>query len=152
MTRRAAAACDVAIVGGGMVGASLALALAPLPLEVVLIEALPPEDDAQPSFDERTTALSNGTRRIFAGLDCWEEIARAATPIRRIHVSDRGRFGSAVLDAAEQQLPALGYLAANRVIGAALWIYAARSPQQREAARRNRLGLAKVIVINARRR
>jgi 2-octaprenyl-6-methoxyphenol hydroxylase len=65
--------CDVAIVGGGMVGASLALALAPLPLEVVLVEALEPEDGAQPSFDSRMIALSNGTRRIFAGLGVWDE-------------------------------------------------------------------------------
>ena len=123
--------CDVAIVGGGMVGASLALALASLPLEVVLIETVPPDDEAQPSFDERTTALSNGTRRIFAGLGCWEELAREATPIRRIHVSDRGRFGSALLDAAEQQLPALGYVVGNRVIGAALWRRLRTAPRTR---------------------
>jgi len=113
--------CDVAIVGGGMVGASLALALSALPLEVVVVEATPPEDDGQPSFDTRTTALSNGTRRVFEGLGVWDEIAREATPIRRIHVSDRGRFGSAVLDAAEQDVAALGYVVENRIIGRALW-------------------------------
>ena len=117
----APATCDVAIVGGGMVGASLALALAALPLQVVVIEATPPEDDGQPSFDTRTTALSNGTRRVFEGLGVWDEICREATPIRRIHVSDRGRFGSAVIDAAEQGIAALGYVVENRVIGRALW-------------------------------
>lgn len=117
----APADCDVAIVGGGMVGASLALALAGLPLRVVVVEAVPPEADAQPSFDARTIALSNGTRRIFQGLGAWDEIARGATPIRRIHVSDRGRFGTARLDAAEQDLPALGYVVENRHVGAALW-------------------------------
>ena len=116
-----AAVADVAIVGGGMVGASLALALSALPLEVVVIEATPPEDGAQPSFDTRTTALSNGTRRIFEGLGVWDEIVREATPIRRIHVSDRGHFGSAVVDAAEQGIPALGYVVENRVVGRALW-------------------------------
>jgi len=118
---RAAECCDVAIVGGGMVGASLALALAALPLEVVVVEAVEPEDGAQPSFDSRTIALSNGTRRIFAGLGVWDEIAREATPIRKIHVSDRGRFGSALIDAAQQGVAALGYVAENRVIGRALW-------------------------------
>ena len=113
--------CDVAIVGGGMVGASLALALANLPLEVVVIEAIPPDADGQPSFDARTTALSNGTRRIFGGLGLWDELAREATPIRRIHVSDRGRFGATRLDAAEQGVPALGYVLENRLLGAALW-------------------------------
>lgn len=113
--------CDVAIVGGGLVGASLALALAHLPLEVMVIEAVPPLDPKQPSFDAKTTALSNGTARIFAGLGLWDEIAREATPIRQIHVSDRGHFGSALIDAKEQGLSALGYVAENRRIGAALW-------------------------------
>ncbi|MCZ8131938.1 MAG: 2-octaprenyl-6-methoxyphenyl hydroxylase [Steroidobacteraceae bacterium] len=113
--------CDVAIVGGGMVGASLALALAALPLRVVVVEAVPPEADSQPSFDTRTTALSNGSRRVFQGLGVWDEIVRSATPIRRIHVSDRGHFGFARLSAEEQGVPALGYVAENRAIGAALW-------------------------------
>lgn len=52
-------ACDVAICGGGLVGATLALALADLGLDVVLIEAHPFGTSGQPSFDERTTALSN---------------------------------------------------------------------------------------------
>ncbi len=123
--------CDIAIVGGGMVGASLALALAALPLQVVVIEAAPPEDDAQPSFDSRTTALSNGTRRVFEGLGVWDEIAREATPIRRIHISDRGRFGSAVIDAAEQDVAALGYVVENRVVGRALWRRLRLSPRTR---------------------
>jgi 2-octaprenyl-6-methoxyphenol hydroxylase len=123
--------CDVAIVGGGLVGASLALALADLPLEVVVIEAVPPDTDAQPSFDARTTALSNGTRRILTGLGVWTDIAREATPIRRIHVSERGRFGSSVLDAAEQGIPALGFVVENRAIGAALWRGLGRAPRIR---------------------
>ena len=113
--------CDVAIVGGGMVGASLALALAALPLAVVVVEPTEPDVGPQPSFDRRTTALANGSRRIFAGLGVWDEIALAATPIHRIHVSDRGRFGSALIDAAEQGIPALGYVVENSVIGRALW-------------------------------
>jgi len=112
---------DIAIVGGGMVGASLALALKDLPLRIGLIEAQRPDDPGQPSFDERTTALSNGTRRIFEGLGIWSEIEPEAIPIRQIHVSERGRFGSAVIDAGEQGLKALGFVVANRAIGAALW-------------------------------
>ena len=56
---------DVAICGGGLVGATLALALADLGLEVVLIEAHPFGTFGQPSFDDRTTALSNGSRRVI---------------------------------------------------------------------------------------
>jgi 2-octaprenyl-6-methoxyphenol hydroxylase len=113
--------CDVAVCGGGLVGATLALALADLALDVVLIEAHPFGTFGQPSFDDRTTALSNGSRRIFDALRVWPLLEREATAIRRIHVSDRGRFGFARLDAAEQGLSALGFVVVNRAIGAALW-------------------------------
>src|SRR5688572_5456257 len=112
---------DVAVCGGGLVGATLALALTEIGLDVVLIEAHPFGTFGQPSFDERTTALSNGSRRIFEALRIWPLLEREATAIRRIHVSDRGRFGFARLDAAEQGLPALGFVVVNRAMGAALW-------------------------------
>jgi len=83
---------------------------------------------AQPSFDERTTALSNGSRRILAGMRVWPDVAAAATAIRRIHVSDRGRFGFARLDAREQGVEALGYVMPNRVLGAALWSRLSAAP------------------------
>jgi 2-octaprenyl-6-methoxyphenol hydroxylase len=112
---------DVAIVGGGMVGASLAVALAPLGLRVALIEAVPHDAASQPSFDERTTALSNGSRRILATLGVWPEVEPVATRIRKIHVSDQGRFGFARIDSAEQGLDAMGYVVPNRALGRALW-------------------------------
>jgi 2-octaprenyl-6-methoxyphenol hydroxylase len=112
---------DVAIVGGGMVGATLGVALAPLNLRVAIIEAVSHNAAAQPSFDERTTALSNGSRRILETLGVWSALSALATPIRKIHVSDQGRFGFARIDAAEQNLSALGYVVANRDLGNALW-------------------------------
>ena len=112
---------DVAIVGGGMVGATLAVALAPLNLRVALIEAIPHNAAAQPSFDERTTALSNGSRRILEAIGVWSALDTAATPIAKIHVSDQGRFGFARIDAREQGLKAMGYVVANRALGSALW-------------------------------
>jgi 2-octaprenyl-6-methoxyphenol hydroxylase len=117
---------DITIVGGGMVGASLAVALAPLGLKVALVEAVPQGSASQPSFDERTTALSNGSRRILETLGVWSEVSSSATPIRKIHVSDQGRFGFARIDAAEQGLEALGYVVPNRALGAALWSRLAR--------------------------
>ena len=119
---------DVAIAGGGMVGASLAVALAPLGLKIALIEAVPHDAAAQPSFDERTTALSNGSRRILETLGVWREVAAASTPIRKIHISDQGHFGFARIDAKEQGLEALGYLLPNRALGAALWALIRNSP------------------------
>jgi 2-octaprenyl-6-methoxyphenol hydroxylase len=112
---------DVAIVGGGMVGATLAVALAPLNLRVALIEAIPHNAAAQPSFDERTTALSNGSRRILETIGVWPELNALATPIAKIHVSDQGRFGFARIDAAEQGLEAMGYVVPNRALGSVLW-------------------------------
>jgi 2-octaprenyl-6-methoxyphenol hydroxylase len=109
-----------------MVGASLAVALAPLELKVALVEAVPPGNASQPSFDERTTALSNGSRRILETLGVWSEVSSLATPIRKIHVSDQGRFGFARIDAAEQGLEAMGYVVPNRALGEALWSRLAR--------------------------
>ncbi|HYM35500.1 MAG TPA: 2-octaprenyl-6-methoxyphenyl hydroxylase [Steroidobacteraceae bacterium] len=112
---------DILICGGGLVGASLALALSQLEFDVALAEAVPFGKPEQPSFDERTTAISNGTQRIFNALGVWPLIERSATPIKKIHVSDRGRFGFARIDAQEQDLPQLGFVVVNRVMGEALW-------------------------------
>jgi 2-octaprenyl-6-methoxyphenol hydroxylase len=112
---------DVVIVGGGMVGASLALALEGTGLQVLLVEGVAPGSNAQPSFDDRTTALGNASRRIFESLGIWPVIAPEAAAIRTIHVSDAGRFGFARLDATEQGIDAFGYIVTNRAIGTALW-------------------------------
>lgn len=111
---------DIVIAGGGMIGSSLALALAPLSLRIALVEAVARDDVLQPSFDDRSTALSRSSQRMFEAMGLWDEIAAAATPIRHIHVSERGRFGFAHLDAEEQQVEALGYIVVNRVLGQVL--------------------------------
>jgi 2-octaprenyl-6-methoxyphenol hydroxylase len=127
-TAPAAHDTDVAIIGGGMVGASLALGLAGTGVRVLLVESTPFDSAAQTSFDERTTALGNASRRIFGGLGIWDTIAPSAAAIRAIHVSDAGHFGFSRLDAREQGVDALGYVVANRAIGAALWGALERSP------------------------
>ena len=119
---------DIAIVGGGMVGASLAVALEGLGVRTALIEAVPHDAAAQPSFDERTTALSNGSRCILKTLGVWQEVADTATRIAKIHVSDQGHFGFARIDAAELGRDALGYVLPNRALGAALWSRLSRRP------------------------
>ena len=78
--RRDGVEVEVAIVGGGLVGASLAIALEPLGLRVALIEGVAPQADSQPSFDDRTTALGNGTRRIFESLGVWPDMLPQAAP------------------------------------------------------------------------
>ena len=121
MSGAAHSSTDIAIVGGGLVGASLALALAGSRHRVALIESVRPGAEEQPSFDERTTALGNGSRRILQTLGAWAQMAAHAGLIRDIHISDAGRFGFARLSAAAQELEAFGYVVPNRVIGAALW-------------------------------
>ena len=112
---------DVAIVGGGMVGASLALALAHTRLRTLVIEAVAPDSLSQPSFDDRATALGNGARRVLETLSVWSAIAPHSAAIREVHVSEAGRPGAARLTASEHGLDALGFTASNRHIGAALW-------------------------------
>jgi len=108
---------DVIIAGGGMVGTSLALALAPLGLSLAVVEPVARAAGPQPSFDDRSTALSRSSQRMFTALGLWDEIVAAATPISRIHISDKGRFGFAHIDAQQQGVEALGYVVINRVLG-----------------------------------
>ena len=73
---------DVVIVGGGMVGASLACALGNLPEaashRIAVIEAFAYQSTQQPSFDDRTVALAYASRQIFSALDLWRDIETSA--------------------------------------------------------------------------
>lgn len=110
---------DVAIVGGGLVGASLAIALARSNKSVVLIEsALPPA--SAPAWDERTIAINAASRRIVEGLGLWSQLEPEAEPILSTHISERGRFGVARFTAEEAGEPALGYNVPLRAIGSIL--------------------------------
>jgi len=100
-----AESADVVIVGGGPVGSALALALQPTGWRVVLLEAR-----TAATGDTRPLALSYGSRLILERLGVWQALAPAATPIRHIHVSQRGGFGRVALEAAEAGLPELGYV------------------------------------------
>jgi len=112
---------DVVIAGGGLVGGSLALALSGSGLRVALVEAVPPDSAAQPSFDDRTIALSHGSCTVLRQLGLWPAIADSVFPIRKIHVSEQGRFGTALIDAAEQGIGELGHVIRGRELGQAMW-------------------------------
>lgn len=111
---------DLVIVGGGMVGASLACSLAPLSLKIAIIEQYSFKSDSQPSFDDRSTALAYGTRIIFQKMGLWEHIADQVTPIQKIHISDRGHFGATRLDSQDSDVDALGYVIENHALGRGL--------------------------------
>ncbi len=120
---------NIVIAGGGMVGISLALQLAqslPPGRGITLVEGFPlpgggsGEPAYHPSFDARSTALSYSSRRIFEALGVWDAIASHASPIDTIHVSNRGRFGSTLLRAADYDWPALGHVVENPWLGRCL--------------------------------
>jgi len=116
---------DVIIVGGGLVGASLACALASakleIPLKIAIIENYAFDDEKQPSFDSRTVALSYSSKEIFNSLGLWHVIeALGACAIKEIHISDRGHMGVSHLRASEQDTDALGFVVENQFLGIAL--------------------------------
>ena len=116
---------QIAIIGGGLVGASLALALQAgaraKQWKIVLIEPYAPGDSYQPSYDARASALSYGSQQIYQRLGLWDAIAPRAEAIHDIHISDRGRFAAARLNANEESVPALGYVVENAWLGHCLW-------------------------------
>ncbi len=111
---------DLIIVGGGLVGASLAVTLQESGLSIAVVERWPLADDHQPSYDERTVALTWCARCVFTGMGVWPDIAPDAEPIRDIHISNRGRFGMVHLSHHHSRTPALGYVVPTRVIGRVL--------------------------------
>ena len=113
---------DLVIIGGGLVGASLAVAIEHSGLKALVVESEPSTSSKQPSYSERTVALTEGSRRIFDQLGLWETIREnQAEPIKDIHVSNRGRFGITHLSHKDVGTTALGYVVPTRVIGQVLW-------------------------------
>jgi 2-octaprenyl-6-methoxyphenol hydroxylase len=111
---------NILIVGGGLVGASLAIALDAAGCRVTLVEAAAPRVDAQPSYDERNLALARATVNGLMAIGVWPLVAAQATPIRHIHVSRAGEFGSARLDASRHDVDALGWTLPARELGTGL--------------------------------
>jgi len=119
---------DILIIGGGMVGVTLALLLAREPslritlIEAITLPALTPGEPLpyRPSFDARNTALSRRTVATYQELGLWDELQAHATPIHEIHVSERGRFGMARLVAAEEKVESFGQVIENAWLGLVL--------------------------------
>lgn len=116
----------VVIVGGGPVGATLALTLAQKGVAATMLEARA-KGAAYP--DGRALALSYGSKMILQRLGVWSEIASKVTAINTIHISQKGSFGRSVLKAEEHDLPALGYVVSYGVLSAALDSALAQYPQ-----------------------
>lgn len=116
---------DLIIIGGGLAGASLACALHNAKknqaMKIAVIEAYQLNTDAQPSYDDRTVALSYGSRCIFDSMGLWPALEKHAEAINTIHISDRGHFGVTRLTREQEGVDALGYVIENKRLGEELY-------------------------------
>jgi 2-octaprenyl-6-methoxyphenol hydroxylase len=123
---------DLIIIGGGLAGASLACALKDIEkdvakdagsasLKIAVVEAYELNTQLQPSYDDRTVALSYGSRCIFETMGLWSALAEHAQAIDTIHISDRGHFGVTRLTKEQEDVEALGYVLENKRVGQVLY-------------------------------
>lgn len=109
--------CDLLIIGTGLVGTSLALALKSLPLSIVLVEASPIKTDLESNSDSRSLALTYASANILNAIGVWSYLESVATAIETVHVSERGHFGMTRIKASDEQVPALGYVIPAPLLG-----------------------------------
>jgi 2-octaprenyl-6-methoxyphenol hydroxylase len=104
---------DIVIVGGGLVGMSLAVALEKCPCSVLLLE----QNQAAPLhanvLDLRTTGMTRSSEQMFMQAGIWQKIASAATAIEKLHISEQGNFGGARIDANQHGISPIGYMVPN---------------------------------------
>ncbi|MDB1124886.1 2-octaprenyl-6-methoxyphenyl hydroxylase [Vibrio algarum] len=111
---------DIAIAGGAMAGATLALALSQASngaLSIAVVEPFRVDKDNHPGFDSRSIALSYGTKLILEQFKLWSKIEPLTTAINHIHVSDRGHAGMTEIDKNEENVAALGYVVELAAVG-----------------------------------
>ena len=113
---------DMVIVGGGMVGATLACALGDTPLRIAVLEPHPAQTEwDENGFDIRVSAITRATQRVFEAVGAWPGmVARRVCAYQQMHVWDATGSGRIHFDAAEIAQPDLGHIIENRVILAAL--------------------------------
>lgn len=122
---------SVIIVGGGMTGATLALAISHMTggkLPVHLIEAKAPDSAAHPGFDARAIVLAQGTCQQLTAIGVWPAISSCATAITSVHVSDRGHAGFVTLEAEDYQISALGQVIELHDVGQRLFALLRKAP------------------------
>jgi len=108
---------DCLIVGGGLVGAGLATALRDQPIRIGVIEAVPTSANVQPSYDDRGLGVAPASQRILQGIGLWDDLKAEATPIKNIHVTDRGHFGATRISAEKLGVEQLGHIVIGRALG-----------------------------------
>lgn len=119
------------IVGGGMAGATLALAVSALSagrVQVEVVEAVSPDSRKHPGFDARAIALAYGTCQQLARIGVWSALKACGTPIERVHVSDQGHAGFVGLEASDYQIPYLGQVIELHQAGSRLFTLLEKAP------------------------
>jgi 2-octaprenylphenol hydroxylase len=127
---RAAERFEVAVVGGGMIGATLALILARAGIRTVLLEERPPVRDwPEDSVDIRVSALTRTSQILLNTLGVWNAITeRGAGPFRTMRVWDPACGGELYFDAADVGHDILGFILENRVLVKSLWDFFEKLP------------------------
>lgn len=120
MTAKPKHTYPVVIVGGGMAGASLSLALTRQGIACAVFEAFATDMPSQPSFDDRTVALSASSLNILRNLGVSDDFMSVAEPIEQIHVSEQGHIGFTRLNAKDQGMQQLGAVVENWQLGKVL--------------------------------
>jgi 2-octaprenyl-6-methoxyphenol hydroxylase len=112
---------DIAIIGGGLVGLSAALALQKPDRNIRILESSSAQLEDSSGLNARSIALSYASIQIFKALGLAQEIKKQASPIKTIHVSSRGRWGVTRLRASEYELEAMGYVIESQKLAAILF-------------------------------
>lgn len=114
--------CDIAIVGGGLVGAAAALGLQRRGWRVRLLERVAPPATPTAEIDPRVYAISPATQRFLRRLGVWDAMpVQRLGPYQRMQVWERTPGDALVFDAADLRAPELGHIVENQVLQAALW-------------------------------
>lgn len=112
---------DLAIIGGGMVGTTLARALAATRLRIALIEPQPQTHQVDTKFDLRVSAITRASQRVFEALGVWQGMqAKRVSPFREMHVWE-AQGKEMHFDSADLSEPCLGHIIENSVITASLY-------------------------------
>jgi 2-octaprenyl-6-methoxyphenol hydroxylase len=118
---------EAVIVGAGMVGMTLAHALASAGIEVAVVDRSDPANFTDAAFDGRTTAIATGSANVLAGIGLWPVLAPKSCPINTIRVSDGDSLMFMHFDHQEVGDDPMGYILENRDIRGALLTAAAAS-------------------------
>lgn len=115
---------DCLIIGSGLVGGALACALDHAlkdpSARIGVVEAFQASPDFEPSYNDRGLGISPASQRILQGIGLWDSLVASATPIRNIHVTDRGHFGFTRISATKLGVEQLGHVVIGKAVGQVL--------------------------------